>query len=381
MAASLFTSVYLLHGKGGWPGGSVLQLEDLLRTAFPDLVYVRPSLPHGREKGIQAAERSLEFLQELPIEAGALLVGISLGGLVAAGLQETGREDLTVICISSPTSADGLELTRRPPRRLSLYSSTDEVIAGRTSRWPELAEAHDLPWLSHDTDAHKEALARVIVAYMSGLDINGELAGVGAEYPPAISDQTQMSDPGQSDPHIKGLQTRADKIYRALCWELGSEEKVLTRYPELNRDDLAAVEALIHERIRARTHDDITGRPILSKAQLTHGRYYKGRCRNATIARWNAAEQLFYHWRKKFDRIYIRTVKYPTDEDEPWWDIFFVVEELPGSKFEIPFDDEAVFPGDPAELYEFQAEMWSGLDLHAQYLSRIEDDSDAKDSE
>jgi hypothetical protein len=57
---------------------------------------------------------------------------------------------------------------------LALYSSRDEVIAGRTSRWPNLAEAHDLPWLSHDTDSHKEALARLIVPYMSDADQSRE---------------------------------------------------------------------------------------------------------------------------------------------------------------------------------------------------------------
>jgi len=66
-----------------------------------------------------------------------------------------------------------------------------------------------------------------------------------------------------------------------------------------------------------------------------HGGYYKGRCRNATVARWNAEEQCFYHWREKFGRIYIETIKYPTDEQEPWWDVFDVVEELcnPNSRF------------------------------------------------
>src|SRR5579862_3521653 len=39
MATSRYTSVYLLHGKGGWPGGSVLQLEDLLRKSFPEPRY------------------------------------------------------------------------------------------------------------------------------------------------------------------------------------------------------------------------------------------------------------------------------------------------------------------------------------------------------
>ena len=172
-----FTAVYLLHGKGGWPGGSVLQLEGLLRKFCPEPRYVRPSLPHGREKGEQSAERSLDFLEELAIEPAALLVGISLGGLVAAKLQETGREDLHVICISSPTWADGVTLEKRVSHRLAIYSSQDNVIAGRTSRWPDLADAHDLPWLTHDTDAHKEALARLIVAYMVGQDVGSFVPG------------------------------------------------------------------------------------------------------------------------------------------------------------------------------------------------------------
>jgi pimeloyl-ACP methyl ester carboxylesterase len=131
-------------------------------------------LPHGREKGEQPAEHSLAFLAQLTVEPGALLIGISLGGLVAAKLQETGRKDLHVICISSPTYADGLDLERRMPGRLALYSSLDAVIAGRTSRWPHLAEALDLPWLTHDTDAHKVALARLIVACISGSDMLNE---------------------------------------------------------------------------------------------------------------------------------------------------------------------------------------------------------------
>ena len=57
--------------------------------------------------------------------------------------------------------------------------------------------------------------------------------------------------------------------------------------------------------------------------------------------------------------IYIDTIKYPTDELEPWWDVFDVVEELLNPKFEIPFDREAVFCGNPDDLYEYDVEMWS----------------------
>jgi pimeloyl-ACP methyl ester carboxylesterase len=175
MASNQLTTIYLLHGRGGWPGGSVLLLEELLRKSYPGVRYVRPSLPHGRENGVQPAERSLEYLRALPIERAALVIGVSMGGLVAAKLQEDGREDLQVICISSPTWADGVNLGRRVPHRLALYSSHDEVIAGRTSRWPQLAEAYDIPWLTHDTDAHKAPLVRLIIAYMGGSDFAGDI--------------------------------------------------------------------------------------------------------------------------------------------------------------------------------------------------------------
>lgn len=175
MASNQLTTIYLLHGRGGWPGGSVLLLEELLRKSYPEVRYVRPSLPHGRENGVQPAERSLEYLRALPIERAALVIGVSMGGLVAAKLQEDGREDLQVICISSPTWADGVNLERRAPHRLALYSSHDEVIAGRTSRWPQLAEAYDIPWLTHDTDAHMAPLVRFIIAYMSGSDLECDI--------------------------------------------------------------------------------------------------------------------------------------------------------------------------------------------------------------
>jgi len=75
---------------------------------------------------------------------------------------------LHVICISSPTWAHGVRLERRIPNRIALYSSHDEVIAGRIAGWPQLAQAFDLTWLGHDTDTHKHALARLIFAYLDG---------------------------------------------------------------------------------------------------------------------------------------------------------------------------------------------------------------------
>jgi pimeloyl-ACP methyl ester carboxylesterase len=118
---------------------------------------------------------SVEYLRTLGIPEGALLIGISLGGLVAAKLQESGRPDLHVICISSPAHAGDIELRQHMVHRIALYNSRDPVIAGRTERWPLLAEAYDLPWLKgHDIDPHKSALAHIISCYMQAACLNWE---------------------------------------------------------------------------------------------------------------------------------------------------------------------------------------------------------------
>jgi len=62
--------------------------------------------------------------------------------------------------------------------------------------------------------------------------------------------------------------------------------------------------------VESRTHDEFTGRPIF---QGSAGQWplLQRPCRNATIARWNADENCFYHWREKFGRIYIETSSTP----------------------------------------------------------------------
>lgn len=110
--------------------------------------------------------------------------------------------------------------------------------------------------------------------------------------------------------------------------------------------------------------DDLTGSPVLAKDRLLHGQYYIGRCRNATIARWNADDDRFYHWRERFGQdcveIIIETINYPGDGP---FDVFFPVMELPNPKFEIPFDGtkKAEFSGNRDDLYEHHVEMWNGL--------------------
>lgn len=164
-----FPAVYLFHGKGGSPSGTVSLLESAFADFFPGTRMVRPELPHHDPE--LAAEHSLPFIDELNIPRDSLIIGVSLGGIVAARVQETSRPDLHVISISSPTWADAVRLEKKMPNRLALYSSRDDVIAGRTADWPQLAEAHDLPWLTHQTDAHIPNLRQLVRACVRGDDL------------------------------------------------------------------------------------------------------------------------------------------------------------------------------------------------------------------
>ena len=168
-------------------------------------------------------------------------------------------------------------------------------------------------------------------------------------------------EPGNMNgqPCIRGLPITFWNLYRDLASKGLTDAEVLLRHQELEPADLEAVREYAVHLIKTRTHDEITGRAILPKDLLVHGGYYKGRCRNASVARWNAKGQRFYHWREKFGRIYIETIKYPTDETEPWWDVFDVIEPLRACRFEIPLDGEAVFTGKADDLFEFNEEMWS----------------------
>src|ERR1035437_2947918 len=103
--------------------------------------------------------------------------------------------------------------------------------------------------------------------------------------------------------------------------------------------------------------DELTNRRLVPKSALRDGAYCIGRCRNACVARWNAMEKCFYHWREKFGRIYIEKIKHPVDESE--FDVFRVLEEEEADrKFEIPFDEDATFTGDPEALIEYNERVW-----------------------
>lgn len=106
-------------------------------------------------------------------------------------------------------------------------------------------------------------------------------------------------------------------------------------------------------------HDEHTGREIIPKESLVDGAYYVGRCRNATIARWSASNNSFFHWRIKFEQVFIEEIKHPVDET--YFDVFRVFRVLSTPKFEIPFDAWERFEGDVEDLTEYDHEMWSRI--------------------
>jgi hypothetical protein len=75
--------------------------------------------------------------------------------------------------------------------------------------------------------------------------------------------------------------------------------------------------------------------PNIAKADLEHGAYYTGRCRNASLARWNAELGCFVHWRTKFGSKFLEEIKHP--EDDQHFDVFVVESKTENPIEEIPF--------------------------------------------
>jgi uncharacterized protein (DUF433 family) len=70
------------------------------------------------------------------------------------------------------------------------------------------------------------------------------------------------TEPGQrSNPRIRGTPITVWDVYRALSLPGVTDSEVLSKYPELDLDDLAAVREFAATSIESRTHDEFTGRP------------------------------------------------------------------------------------------------------------------------
>jgi hypothetical protein len=77
--------------------------------------------------------------------------------------------------------------------------------------------------------------------------------------------------------------------------------------------------------------------PKIAKADLEHGAYYVGRCRNASLARWDANKNRFVHWRTKFGHKYLEEICHP--EDDKHFDVFVVEKKTEIIAEDIPLAD------------------------------------------
>lgn len=53
----------------------------------------------------------------------------------------------------------------------------------------------------------------------------------------------------------------------------------------------------------------------IAKKDLVDGAYYKGDCRNADVARWNAKVGCFFYTRYKFGSTFTEDINHPEDDD------------------------------------------------------------------
>jgi hypothetical protein len=157
--------IYVLHGRGGSLEGSARTIADHLPSGLPPVI--RPTLPHS-DPGV-SAEESYETFSLYP---NSLVIGISLGGLLAAKFEEDQPDfGLKVVTLVSPTHADGLALTPgKRPNLIALYSTDDPVI-GTRANWEDFTDnAFNVPWMSN----HNVHLDPVPVALFRHATIVGE---------------------------------------------------------------------------------------------------------------------------------------------------------------------------------------------------------------
>ena len=161
--------LFFLHGQGGSSNGTIRLLRDAMLpclTIPPQIALL--DFPSSTADEYYAAV--LSVADKFP--TGSMLVGVSLGGLVAAKLLQSHRPDLSVVALASPTFADGVLLTKGTTLNLyALYSHADPVVGDRTN-WSKYAAEHaDVPWMSdHNLDGVKNRIGLLLADFLEHRD-------------------------------------------------------------------------------------------------------------------------------------------------------------------------------------------------------------------
>jgi hypothetical protein len=77
---------------------------------------------------------------------------------------------------------------------------------------------------------------------------------------------------------------------------------------------------------------------MLQKGKLEDGRYYRGECRNASVARWCAELQAFVHWTFTMGLWQLDRIHHPDDEKR--YDVFLAFERIEPAADDVITDAE-----------------------------------------
>lgn len=110
------------------------------------------------------------------------------------------------------------------------------------------------------------------------------------------------------------------------------EKGQIPYFPNIKKFDENTIH-LIHppKPINKFFYEEIYNKGILCKKDLIVGKYYKGKCRNANVARWNGNN--FTYMRTKFNWCYPEDINHPNDDDG--YDLFIPLYETTPTDYEI----------------------------------------------
>jgi len=160
-------NIFLFHDRGEDPE-NLEPFVELLKKFLPDSRFIVPYLPHYNI-GIKLVD-SLQFIltrQYFP--SNSVIVGVGIGGLLAAKFQEDYRKDITVIAIASPTHAEDIQLREKIDQRWAIFSSHDKQLVS-SDNWEDFTTfvCQYTPLLFHDINVSKYNLAYIISQYLKG---------------------------------------------------------------------------------------------------------------------------------------------------------------------------------------------------------------------